>query len=312
MKPDRVIAELAEVVPDFSATGLDPATSRWKFGLTGDGRIAACMRIETHWIRIEAAPIGDRAADALRTLRQQSALPGGIKVSERRDGTLRAEIPLLVETATTRDWLRRHTALVVAGLRSAIAVNNGAAQLPIADGIAIDPEVLAERCTAGGWHAHVRPNGEVSVEFDSRAAHRRLTLSQHCGAIRAAVTLDAGVGPDPRTQQALALFLLRADRSLRWVRAFTAAPADTAETAGFECLLAAPDEDQPLILALDALATACELYGREAEALAQDATLAKHYLALIEEVPVRATKAAGRVTTGSAPALGAVTSAAAA
>jgi Putative bacterial sensory transduction regulator len=310
MQPDEVIAELAKVISGLAPVVADPAASLWKFGPIGDSRVSAHIRVEAHWISVEATAPGNRETDAARILRLQSVLPGGIKLVGRHGGTLRAEIPLLVEGAASRDWLRRHMALVCAGLRSALERSNGTARLSESDDFKFDPGVLAERCTAGGWRASVRSDEEVRVEFDTRSAHRVATLTQHGGAIRAAVTFDASAEPEAQTHQALGLFLLRANRSLRWVRAFVTAPADTPETTGFECLLAAPGDDQPLVMALDALATACELYGREAEALAQDATLAKHYLALIEEVPVRPAKRVGRVPTGSAPAAGAVTVAA--
>jgi hypothetical protein len=307
MKPDEVIAQLAGVIPGLTPSETTGVTPLWKFAPLGDSRVNALLSVEARWIIVEATHPGDRYTDATRALRLQSVLPGGIKVMGQRSGVLRAEIPLLVESTAAQDWLCRHMALVCAGLRSALARSNGAARLPEGDGIEFDPGVLAERCMAGGWRASVRPDGEVRVEFDSRSAHRVVTLTRHGGAIRAAVTFDAGVGPGPQTHQALALFLLRATRSLRWVRAFATGAGDEPEGAGFECLLAQPGDDQPLIMALDALATACELYGCEAEALAQDAMLAKYYLALDEEVPARSAIADGRVATGSAPAVGAVT-----
>ena len=309
MKSDQVIGLLADVIPGLIAVSPDTTGQMWKFEPIAQSRARATVRVGAHWISFEAKLSQDRDTDALRTLQMQSALQGGIKrVALRMGCGLRAEIPLLVETATARDWLRRHAAIVYAGLRAALGQTKGTFKFTEHNAIAFDPVVLAERCTAGGWRATVPTETEVRVEFGSRSAHRVVYLRQHGNAIRAAVTLDTGMlaeqGPD--SQLALAVFLLRATRSLQWVRAFTTGSHDTLTAAGFECIFAPSGDDDPIIVAIDALATACELYACEAETLAQSAALAQHYLSFDEDFSVRSSTSIARVPSGSAPTTGAV------
>jgi hypothetical protein len=284
MTRDEVITLLAHTVPGLTAAPCGAAEHLWTISPIAGSRASAAVRLSERWISLEAALHEDTALDARRVLRRQSALPGGIKIVRWHEHLgLRAEVPILAETAPARDWLRRELVLAYAGLGTVLRrerCENGACRE--SDGAEFDPATLVERCTAGGWHGSVAPNGDVRVELASRSAHRLAVLSRYAGVIRAAVTLETGPlakqGPD--TQRALAAFLLRATRSLRWVRAFAAGSDGSVEAVGFECLLAPPNDDQPIAMALDALATACELYGREAEALAESAVLAQHYLAM--------------------------------
>jgi hypothetical protein len=193
---------------------------------------------------------------------------------------LRADIPVLDASTPARDWLRRQVALACAGLGATGQRENDVCRE--GDQTGFDPHGVAERCCAGGWRASACREAAVHVEFTSRGAHRVAVLSEYARAIRVAVTLETGAparqGEESRA--AVAAFLLRATRSLRWVRAFEAAGDEVPAAVGFECLLAVPADDQPLVMALDAVASACELYGREAEVLAEDPALARRYLAL--------------------------------
>jgi hypothetical protein len=291
MKPEDVIALLSKAVPGLVPGAKDEGEQLWGFGADAKGLAGAAVRVGARWITVEAPLHRDAGTDALRVLRMQSALSGGIKVVQRSTGLgLRAEIPLIVDTAAGRDWVCRQVASVYTGLRSALQQHNGVPRLRDDEGLEFDPVALAERCVAGGWLASVRHGAEVHAEFALRSLQRVAILSRHGAAIRAAVTLEigalAGEGPDARL--ALATFLLRATRSLRWVRACAAGAGDALDAVGFECLLALPGDDQPVVMALDALATACSLFGCEAEALAQSAPLARHYLALDEATRAQA------------------------
>jgi hypothetical protein len=303
MKPEDVIALLSEAVPGLVPGAKDEGEQLWRFGPGAKSLAGAAVRVGARWITVEASLHGDAGTGALGALRMQSALSGGIKVVQRRTGFgLRAEIPLIVETAAGRDWVRRQAAIAYTGLRSALQQHNGVPRLRDDEGLEFDPVALAELCAAGGWLASVRHGAEVHAEFASRSLQRVAILSRHGGAIRAAVTLETGAlaGEGPDAQLALATFLLRATRSLRWVRAFAAGASDAPDAAGFECLLALPGDDQPVIMALDALATACSLFGCEAEALAQSAPLARHYLALDEATRAQPEIASNRVPPDSA------------
>jgi hypothetical protein len=310
MKRDEIMVVLADAIPGLVPVRSGPAPQLWKFTPVAGHRARAGVRVGARWISIEAARPRDRDMDPVRMLLMQSALSGGIKVVQRRRGFgLRADIPLLVEMAPARDWLRRQAALVCAGLGTAMGRTNGVPELPVGEGIEFNLAVLAERCTAGGWRASVRSDAEVRVELDSRSAYRVISLSRQGSAIRAAVPLETGALGEqgPETHLALAVFLLRASRSLRWVRAFATGTDGTLEAAGFECILAPPGDDQPVVMALDALATACELFGCEAETLAASALLAEHYLALDEDGPGRPATPTDRIPADSALEPGAVT-----
>jgi hypothetical protein len=307
MKPDAVIAMLADVIPGLAPVPAAAANPPLTFA-----RIAGCrarVRVGAQWISIESTLPGEQNMDALQAMRMQSALPAGIKLVRRRSGFgLRAEIPLLVETAAGRDWTCRQAAIVYAGLRAALGLKNGVPHSAGEAGLAFDPAVVAEQCASGGWQASVRQDAEVRVEFDSRSAHRVINLTRHDNSIRAAVMLEAGApsGQGPDTPLAVAAFLLRATRSMRWVRAFVTGAGDTLDAAGFECLLALPGGDQPVVMALDALATACELFGCEAEMLAESPLLARHYAALYNAPPSSPAIPGNRVSPDSASAAGAV------
>jgi hypothetical protein len=230
--------------------------------------------------------------------------------------SVRADIPRPADNATAQAWLRSQAALVNAGFDAALGDAPAAATTPDDGIVAFDAATLAERCTTGGWCATIRSDAEVRIEFPARSVHRVVSLTRQGHALRIAVDLDTGALAEraPDSHLALALFLLRATNSLQWVRAFATGSGSTLASTGFECLLAVPGDDRPLIIALDALATACELFGREAEMLAGDAALGSHYLALDRGIaayhPGRPEIPAGPVPPVSVPAPGAVAEAA--
>ena len=243
----------------------------------------ADVTIDANWISIESMLAPRCETDAVRDLLSHSTWPGGVKWAARQSGScVRAEIPRHADSATAQAWLRRQVALVNAGFDAALVDAPAAAQTPDDGIVAFDAAMLAERCTAGGWCATIRSDAEVRIEIPARSVHRVASLTPQGDALRIAVDLDTGALAEraPDSHLALALFLRRATNSLQWVRAFAAGSGSTLATTGFECLLAVPGDDRPLIIALDALATACELFGREAEMLAGDAALGSLYLAL--------------------------------
>jgi hypothetical protein len=245
------------------------------------GRVGVSM--DSNWISVGATLRRKRESDPVRGLLSQSAWPGGVKLHPRSSGCrLHAQIPNHADTAMAQDWLRRQAGIVYGGLCAALGDAGQAAQTGGNGSRPFDSALLAERCTAGGWRATVHSDSEVRIEFHSRTAHRAISLTHRDDALRAAVNLYLGALAEraPNSHRALATFLLRATHSLQWARAFATGSDSKLESAGFECLLAPTGDDRPLILALDALATACELFGREAEMLAEDAALGAHYLAL--------------------------------
>lgn len=289
MKPDELVALLVEAVPGLQPAADPAAQHLWTIAPIAGSRVGAALQLSQRWISVDAQLQGDAAIDSLGALRLQSALTGGIKVVRWNDGFgLRAEIPIVTETAAARDWMRRQMVITYAALGAALRREGSACDQ--ADAAEFDPAAVMERCTALGWHASVSQDGEVRAELASSPVQRVAVLSRQGGSIRAAVTLEAGTpGQTSLTAQlALATFLLRATHSLRWVRAIVAGPGESIDALGFECWFAPAGDDQPVAAALDALATACDHFGREAEALVQSAELAQHYLELNRDRRARA------------------------
>jgi hypothetical protein len=285
MKSEDTLAWLAESMPGLRIAAGAAGEPLWTIAPIGTGsRASAAVRVGDRWIDVEAALAGAAPAHACDALIAQSGLAGGVKILPRGAHVgLRAEVPRLGQTPAARAWVRRQVACTWAGMCRALA-RDGAESAPhepcaTAAPSAFDAALWAERCAAAGWPARPAKNAAaVHVELASGSLHRGALLGRHCDAIRAAVTLDTGAIGGAETRHAVAAFLLRSTRALRWVRAFASASDDTLESVGFECFLAPPDDDAPLVLALDALATACAWFGREAEALARSAELARIYL----------------------------------
>ena len=294
MRHEDLMALLAETVPSLVPDADGARAHCWTFAPIPQRRDRATVRVGDRWIEFEASLAVD--TDPLRRLRMQSALPSVLEVVCRRGvGTLCAQIPVLAQTAAARDWLRHQTKAVHHGLCQTLGNGSAPSREHVDSGGEFEPIVLAERCTTGGWQATVSRDHEVRVEFTSRSLPRTIVLSAQDGGIRAAVTLQTPVQATQAhcVQRALATFLLGASQSLRGVRSFAVETGDAIEATGFESWLAVPADDGPLLTLLDALSTACELYGREAEALASDEALARQYLALCapefaaDEIPER-------------------------
>ena len=132
-----------------------------------------------------------------------------------------------------------------------------------------DPELLAQVCTAAGWHAVPHRDGSVRIDLAIRGVMRCLMLREHGAGVRAEITLASDVvsRSSAECQAAANEFLVRSCKALRWVRAFVQRDGEQVAAAGFECFIAAPVEDVAVMLAIDALVAACEWLGRETEAI---------------------------------------------
>src|SRR5207249_11894779 len=92
------------------------------------------------------------------------------------------------------------------------------------------------------------------------------------------VELLAAPALAPASREALGLFLLNANRSLRLARA-TVEESASLITVGFEALLDSSADELTVDLALGACSVACEMCSHEIKAL-QDESLAREYLAV--------------------------------
>ena len=261
---------------------------RWKFPIEPGTKRRAGVQIGSHWATFRCPLTGALDEPPFASIVRQSGWRGGAKlVLARARVALRAEVPLLTETAADRDWLACQVGEVVRGLQTATGhAGHGEAQ-ECDSGSDTDPEMLAELCRAAGWSAVAKADGEVRVDVESRSVRRVVRIARHGQGLRASVLLGSGeLGQASKdSQQAAAGFLLRASSSLRFARAWASGSAAEPAEAGFECLFR-PAGNAPLVTAIAALATACDLFGREAEALIQSTAVARQYLNFFEPVHV--------------------------
>jgi hypothetical protein len=143
-----------------------------------------------------------------------------------------------------------------------------------------DSERLVTLCGDAGWSAIARTAGHVQVALDTRTTTFQATLSfEEDSRLRAVVPLTESAVVSGAAQDAVALLLLDTGAQLRTVKGLAMRQGDV-EWAG----LAVAGERLPagpaaIDRALAALSVACDIVGREIQAL-QDPQLARDYLAL--------------------------------
>jgi len=270
---------LPEVVPS--------GVGRWTFPLAPGARESVTMELVPHWACFTLPSRFDQPPSPMMMLLRQSAWPGNVKViAEAAYLALRAEVPLIVETVADRSWVTRHVGKVVQGLR--VAAENRSPDMSADSDSGCDtiPELLADRCRAAGWHAAVKADGEIQVDIEPRSVRRVVSIVRQQAGLRARVQL--GIGEFARTGKehlrAVTHFLLRASSSLRFARAWVSGEGGSLLEAGFECTISVCASDGPLVMAIGALTTACDLFACEAEALIENTTVAHRYLQVAQGV----------------------------
>jgi hypothetical protein len=276
---------LAETFPTLRPLRVSGRRSSWRLPLGPDDATLAGLKVDGAWasLQLEVRPVHE--PDPFDALAEQAGWPGAVKHgSSGRRNLLRADVPLLTDTAAARAWLRRQLHWSAAGLliaaqpATAQRATERAARSPGPSGEA-DPELLAHACASGGWNATVKPDGAVRIDVLLRGALRTVMLCANDAEIRASVSVaggaDSGVPGPCRT--AAGSFLLRTSTALRWARPFVRRESDRFLYAGFECAIAPRPCEQALFTAIDALVAACELYGREAEVLLEHPEIATRY-----------------------------------
>jgi len=274
MKHADLAVLLRHAVPGIEANG----TRRWKLpGLSA----RAGVRIDAQWATFGCAMPRPAGETPVASLLRQSALRGDVKlVWGRTRMTLRAEVPLHVATPADRAWVASQCREVVRGFSAACGAPDSDDDVDPGSGIDTDPDVLVERCKAAGWQAVAKADGEVRVDIEARSVRRVVGIVREGSTLRVAVALGSGQLPQASADslRAVALFLVRASSSLRFARAWASGSAVAPSEVGFECTMRPPAGDAPLVSAIDALGTACDLFGREAEALIESTALARQYL----------------------------------
>jgi hypothetical protein len=271
---------LKMAVPDMAPSGI----GKWKFPLQPAASESASFQLTPHWVSFGFA-LPHRSAEPpspMAALLCQVAWPGNVKLVADPALRLRAEVPLILDTVADRDWLLRQIGDVVQGLRSGANDHAPGTSADADSGCDIDLELLADRCRAAGWHAVVSADGEIYVDIVARSVRRLVSVARGTTGLCLRVTLGEGELAQACVESVAAVthFLARASASLRFARAWASCPAGSLSEIGFECTIAASGGDSPFVMAIDALATASDLFGREAEALIESAVLARRYLQL--------------------------------
>ena len=239
------------------------------------------LEVTGGWAFLRAAPAQTGAKTALDVLCSQSAWPGNAKhVPLQAPPILRADVPLLMDSAASRAWVTRQLRIAREGMHAAAGETSPAdawaAHAPARE----DPDALACACAAGGWSAAVKSDGSVRIDLVVRGAPRSVSLQASAAGVRASIALASdmvGRASDSGLS-ALSAFLLRAAGALCWVRAFASRDDEQLSSVGFECIVAAPPDEHALLTAIDALVAACEFCGREAEMLLEHPGIAASYM----------------------------------
>ena len=208
----------------------------WSFALAPHLKKRARVELSPRWLSFRCAMPGVADEPPFAAILRQSAWRSGVKFVRLRSRILlHAEVPLLVQTAADRDWMSCQISEVVHGLRAA---NPDSQQLPTAEADNsgnTDPELLADRCRAAGWHAVVKPDGKINVDIQSRSVRRVVSIVPQAATLRAFVTLGEGEFAQASGEciAAAAHFLRRASSSLCVARAWAAGGAAAPSAAGF-------------------------------------------------------------------------------
>jgi hypothetical protein len=280
MHPAEIEGLLASAFPSLTLALPNGVRGPWVLPLLSDRGSRLRIAVDDNWASLQLQAQHARASAALEAVAAQSAWPGGVKHSALQPpARLRADIPLLVNTAAGRDWVVQQLRLSSASMLIAAGLDAHPEASSEVGGPLPEAELLAFACTAGGWNAAVKADGTVRIDVPIRGALRSVMLQAGEAGIRTSVALAAGAlaGASAPCRAAAGHFLLRASAALRWARAFARGENAALDAVGFECLIAAPPDEQALLMAVDTLTAACELFGREVEVLLEHAEIADRY-----------------------------------
>ena len=295
----EIEALLARAFPPLTPSRLNGKRGPWSLPPGSGGGPRVSIAVDNNWASLQIHAKRARSVSALDVLSGQPAWRGGVKhVQSQLGAILRADVPLLVNTVAGRAWVVRQLRASYEGMLIAAGQEARPVLSPRDSGTLEDPELMALACTAGGWSAAVKPDGTVRIDLQIRAAQRSVMIQAGDAGIRVWVALAAGAAAPASAacRAAAGHFLMRASAALRWARSF-ASREDGPDSLGFECFMAAPADEQALLLAVDTLIAACELFGREVETLLDYPEIAARYT---EFVPGIGREAEDGSTSGAA------------
>lgn len=252
------------------------------------GGIGIHARVADEWLELSASPGGAvpvQPALAWPLLRFNAGLAGPIRLALAPGAStidLRAEIWIEDEVD-----LEARAATLGHDMRSALRALRDADRVERSCGASLnehcapdpsDTDRLVHVCAEAGWPCAAREPGRVTVEIDAGFASYHARLEHTAGGgVCAIVDLVGAPACPPAPRAAIGLLLLTTAAAVRLVTGVVVMH-DEAERAGLAVTCEGAGSSDAIDRALSALAVACRLAGREAQALRHEA-IALEYLA---------------------------------
>ena len=302
---DEALRSVASAVTYESA-------GRWRFSLVNGQALPAEARVSSGWLEL-TAPIPEcelrvPSYDDLFGLRINTRLDGSIRIARHfgeRHPHVRADacidqVPDLVE------WVQTACARLTDAVHDVAAWRDVLPPRSVETGAAIAPHTRADvgrACSETGWRATNEEGSSLRVEIPTRAGMYTARVESSAVADRFVVELADLAGQPEVCRRAVAAMLAAVAGSVRLVKGGLVDRDDAAVAA-----LLSPIEgslDRSVDTALSVMAVACQVSGREVQALL-DEHLGSEYLALsgaaYEEPPAGplcGTRPTGSPATGS-------------
>jgi hypothetical protein len=247
----------------------------WNLALTNGAAMAVTARRDQGFLLLDADAGVSPAPELLAPLAERAhQLPAAVKFALRgpHDLRLRAEVPLPDGGSPEAGRVREH----LDGMRSAshqlrdwlsreAAGTEVACPEPQGEGQA-NPGSMTELLSEAGWQYHERPGGALLADLEAGSQFLQAAV-ERCGAgARFHLTLYRHDAPGDTAWQALCLYLLEANATLRYARAFVRRQGEAIE-AGFEVRMETGPSAAETGHALAALSVAGRHCAREMEVL---------------------------------------------
>lgn len=285
----RVEEALCGAASDVERTG----RGMWRFSLVNGAVVPARARVASGWLELTTALSGAARLDSdpLSWLRLNARFGGSVRAAcalGAPDLHLRTDLHIEEETSLF-DRVGSACEQVCEALH---LLQPGAAEMPAtpqagrdddrrdSSSVAGDIERL---CAEAGWPCTIRAASDMRIDIETRAGVFGARLESASGrADHVIVELGDLSGQSKTSQRAVGVFLLALSSTVRAVKG-AVLERDGVEVAALASPLEGPTV-QALDRALSALAVACQLSGREVQAL-RDERLASDYLALWDAAP---------------------------
>ncbi len=272
-------------------------SGQWRLALP---KRKGTARIDDRWLVLEFPLRRRRKLAPFALIERNTELMGNAKHVMLDDASIRLRVDVPVRGVPIRGPLGIATPIreAVAALAHAGGVGEGrggggggGALLPLAPTVcepsglasrdAVERADLARLCAESGWPYEQRSGESVSVDLEvsGRAFYQAIVSHQPSDRIRLRVDLVRGgeVAGAEQHKLAVAVLLLSVNGVVRMARGVIR-QMDQRFSAGFEASLSRRPSLAEFVHALSALSIACDMCGREVEALMEDAELARSFL----------------------------------